>query len=59
MSSKAALIWSVRMKVPATIATPSTIAIDVSTVRSLRAISPRAIRRSTASGSYSTDLITS
>ena len=40
MSSKAALIWSVRMKVPATIATPSTMAIDVRTVRSLRAMQP-------------------
>ena len=42
----------------ATIATPRTIATDVSAVRSLRARIPRTIRRSTA-GPYSSDLTTS
>ena len=47
MSSNAELIWPVRMNVPATIATPRMIAIDVRMVRSLRASRPRTISRST------------
>src|ERR671936_1365888 len=52
MRSNERLMVSVRMNVPDTRATPSTIAVAVSAVRSLRAPRPLSVRASTGSGGH-------